>query len=282
EIRLAGVLQRLGLCYLFAGLAYLIFGPRQLVFLCAGVLVGYWALMTWVPFPDLRLEEKPIEQLSIQAGSSDPAALVQATPGRINGVYEKGYNLANYIDWRFLPGKKHNRYYDPEGILSTLPAIATCLLGTFAGLLLKNPRFTGRQKTRFLITAGAAGILAGFLWGLQFPVIKNIWTSSFVLVAGGFSSLLLGCFSLVIDEWNYRTWCKPLLWIGMNSITIYLAANLVGFGKLATRFVGGDVRQWFEVNVTPGFGDLVIALLGLAIALAFVRFLYQRKIFLRI
>ena len=135
-----------------------------------------------------------------------------------------------------------------------------------------------------------AALVAGWVWNLQFPVIKKIWTSSYVLVAGGYSALLLAAFYLVIDIWKVQKWSKPFIWIGMNSITIYLAANILGpgiaggpggFGKIATRLAGGDVRAFFNSHVCSGFGDLMVALIGLLLAFWFVHFLYRRKIFLR-
>src|SRR4030095_14444796 len=97
-----------------------------------------------------------------------------------------------------LPGKKWDKIWDPEGLLSTLPAIATCLLGVFAGLLLQSPRVAPRNKSLWLVGAGALLVAFGCMWGLQFPVIKKIWSSSYVLVAGGFRALLLGIFHHVI------------------------------------------------------------------------------------
>jgi hypothetical protein len=112
--------------------------------------------------------------------------------------------------------------WDPEGLLSTLPAIGTCLLGVFAGLLLKEPSLQPHQKTLWLIGAGAAMIALGVLWGLQFPIVKNIWTSSYVLVCGGLSALLLGVFHQVIDAWERRSWAMIFIWIGASAITLYL------------------------------------------------------------
>jgi predicted acyltransferase len=127
-----------------------------------------------------------------------------------------------------------------------------------------------------------AGVLLGHWWGLQFPVIKKIWSSSYVLVAGGYSALLLGFFYLVIDVWNWQKWCQPFVWIGMNSITVYLANNLLSFDRVGLRFAGGDVKRFFDQSVTAGVGDLVVALVGLCLAVWFCRFLYRRKIFLRL
>ena len=187
------------------------------------------------------------------------------------------------MDARWLPGKKRNLYYTNEGLLSTLPAVATTLLGILAGWLLTSTRWSGRQKVAWLLAAGAAGVALGFLWGTECPVIKRLWTPSYVLVAGGYSALLLGVFYLVIDVWQVRSWCLPFVWMGTNAITLYLADNLLGgFSGLAARLVGGDVQQLVDAHIAKGSGDLLIALVGLAFAFLLVRFLYQRKIFLRV
>ena len=124
--------------------------------------------------------------------------------------------------------------------------------------------------------------MLGHLWGLHFPVIKKIWTSSYVLVAGGYSALLLGFFYLLIDVWKYQNWCQPFVWIGMNSITVYMASNIISFDRLGLRLAGGDVKRFFDNAVTPGFGDLVVALVGLGFAIWLCQFLYRKKMFLRL
>jgi predicted acyltransferase len=157
----------------------------------------------------------------------DPRGLLGADDLRAGagigvGSYAKDANLANWLDAQYLPGRKWNGAWDPEGLLSTLPAIGTCLLGVFAGLLLKEPSLHPHQKTLWLIGAGAAMIALGVLWGLQFPIVKNIWTSSYVLVCGGLSALLLGVFHQVIDAWGRRSWATIFIWIGASAITLYL------------------------------------------------------------
>jgi predicted acyltransferase len=182
-----------------------------------------------------------------------------------------------------LPGRKYDTFFDPEGFLSTLPAVATCLLGVFAGFLLTNQTVANQRKVIYLISFGIAAAAAGWAWNLQFPVIKKIWTSSYVLVAGGYSAMLLGLFYLVVDVWQKRAWCQPFVWMGMNSITIYLTSNIIGgFRKLATRLVGGDVKSFFDAHLAKGFGDMLISITGLLLAFWFVYFLYRRKIFLRL
>ena len=253
NIRLLGVLNRIALCYLFASLLFLNFRLRGLVIACVSLLVGYWAMMTFVPVP------------GIGAGS-----------------FAKGANLANWIDSQYLPGKKWDGTWDPEGLLSTLPAIATCLLGVFAGLLLKDCRFGASHKSLWLLSGGLALIVAGTLWGLQFPVIKKIWTSSYVLVAGGCSAVLLGIFHQVVDVWKHQRWAAPFIWIGANAITLYFIESIVNFERLAERFAGGDVSAFFDAHIVSGMGHLVRTSVGLLLAILLARFLYNRRIFLRV
>jgi predicted acyltransferase len=304
NIRLLGVLQRIGLAYLFAGLIFLHFKPRALIGVCAGLLVGYWALLTFWPIRDIQLETAALARRAAAAGDAPTAALFKEgvnpsivknhpawaaaetmfenTTGRVTGHYEKGLNLSSHFDFRFLPGKKYDNYFDPEGILSTLPAIATCLLGILAGVFLRRPDLCEHRKLGYLAAFGVVAVLVGFLWGLEFPVIKKIWTSSFVLVAGGFSALLLAGFYLVVDVWKLRLWCQPFVWIGMNSITVYLANNLLGFRKLAERFAGGDIKGFLDTQVAKGAGDLVLTLTGLGLGVLLCWFLHRRKIYLRL
>jgi predicted acyltransferase len=253
DIRLLGVLQRIALCYLFASLMFLNLRLRGLLAAFVALLFGYWAMMTFVPVP------------GIGAGS-----------------YAKGANLANWIDLNYLPGRKWDGTWDPEGLLSTLPAIATCLIGVFAGLLLKDARPSPQRKSLWLLGAGVVMTLAGYAWGLQFPVIKAIWTSSFVLVAGGYSLMLLGVMHQLIDVWGCKRWAAAFVWIGANAITLYFLNNVAGFERFATRLVGGDVGRFFDEALAPGAGRLAAYALGLAIAIALARFLYRRKIFLRV
>jgi len=308
DMRLMGVLNRIALAYLFAGLLFCFFKPRALLTICAGLLVGYWGFMTFVPIRDIQLTKGNVAQLARQSGDTETAAyferndstnastiknspawagaqkLYYATTAVVSGKYDKGYNLSDHIDFQYLPGKKWDTFSDPEGLLSTIPAVATCLLGIFAGLLLRSTTVEDRRKVNYLLFAGIAAAALGWLWNFQFPVVKKIWTSSFVLVAGGYSFILLALFFLVVDVWKRRSWCQPLLWIGMNSITIYLAKNIItgGFRTVAARFVGGDVKSFFDTHIAAGLGDLMVAVVGLLLAFWLVHFLYRKKIFLRL
>jgi predicted acyltransferase len=253
DIRLLGVLQQIALCYLFSSVLFLNLSLRGLATAFIALLVGYWALLTFVPVP------------GVGAASFEP-----------------GLTLPNWVDQHFLPGSKLFGTWDPEGLLSTLPAIATCLLGVFAGLLLIDARIPAAQKSAWLIGSGLIMIAAGNLWGLQFPVIKNIWTSSFVLVAGGWSALLLGLFHQIIDVWGRKVWATLLIWMGANAIALYLIGNVIDFVQLAQRFVGGDVAHLAEAHVAAGAAGLLANAVALAMLIALAGFLYRRKLFLRV
>lgn len=282
DIRLLGVLQRIALCYLAAGVLFCLFKPRTLAGIGAGLLLGYWAVMALVPFPDVR--PVPGGDLTIcrETGFTNVTQLRLDSTNRIRGVYLKGVNLANYVDQRWLPGYKWDGTWDPEGLLSTLPAVATCLLGVFAGLLLRSPAPNPHRKVTWLLGAGAAAVALGWLWHLQFPVIKKIWTSSYVLVAGGYSAWLLAAFYYVVEIRGWQRWAMPFVWIGMNPITVYMANNLLDFSKVARRLAGGDVSHWLDTHLADGAGEAVLAVLTLLLAVGFCRFLYRRQIFLRL
>ncbi|MEA3366008.1 MAG: DUF5009 domain-containing protein [Candidatus Hydrogenedentes bacterium] len=249
DIRLLGVLQRLALCYFFAGVLFIHLRPRGLVAACLFFLIGYWALLSFVP-----------------------------VPGTGQTSFEEHANWAWYVDKHFLPGHKHSGDYDPEGLLSTIPAVASCLLGVFAAFLIRTNALTPWRKTALFLGGGACLVALGHLWGLQFPVIKRIWTSSYVLVAGGYSFALLGFFYLLTDVFGLQKWAQPLVWIGMNPLTIYMARNIVDFNALASRFVGGDVQKFAGEH----WGYLLHTSVSLALAMLVVWFLYRKKIFLRL
>jgi predicted acyltransferase len=253
DMRFVGILQRIAVCYLFASILFLNLDWRGLIAAAAALLVGYWALLTFVPVP------------GVGAASYQPET-----------------NLANWLDLHYLPGRLWDETRDPEGLLSTIPAVATCLLGVLAGLLLKDARLSSALKVSWLAAAGAAMIMAGYLWGLQFPIIKSIWTSSYALVAGGCSMILLAVMHQIIDVWERKAWATAFVWIGANAIALYFINGVVGFAPFAFRLVGGDVARWISSVTTPGTGALVGHVLGLILAVALAGFLYRRKIFVRV
>lgn len=282
-IQFSGVLQRIAACYLAASLLFLYCRVRTLVVVAIALLVGYWGAVTFIPFPDLKLDPPTVDRLAAQAGSQSPSAIAALVPQRVSGVYDEGRNLTNYLDFRFLPGRKPiGRYYINEGLLSTFPAISISLAGIFAALLLRSRTLDERRKTGWLFAAGVMAVAVALLWSLQFPLIKRMWSSSFCLLTIGCGAMVFAVFYLVIDVWQMRRWCQPFVWIGSNAITIYLASSLFHFGRIADRLVGGDVKAFLNAHVAKGFGSLVSALVGLALVVWLMRFLYQRKIFLRV
>ena len=277
QVRWMGVLQRIALCYFFASIMFCVLRPRVLVGICVLLLTGYWALLTFVPIRDFNLQTAHLKTMGLTPDSPETRARFDATTKMVRGRFDDGLNLTQQIDFRYLPGYHWDGAYDPEGILSTLPAMGTCLLGVFAGLLLQNGGVPERKKVLFLAGAGVAGVALGFLWSLQFPVIKKIWTSSFVLVAGGYSCLFLAAFYQMVEIWGWRKWCVPFVWIGMNPITIYMLFHFVEFDKVAQTVVGGPIQKAAGVA-----GDLVVQAAVVAMMFALMRFLYNRKIFLRL
>ena len=253
DMRLLGVLQRIALCYFFTSLLFLNLNLRGLIAVLVALLVGYWALLTFVPVPGIGV-----------------------------GSYAADANLTNWIDRNYLPGRLWDVTRDPEGMLSTLPAVGTCLLGVFAGLLLRDSRLSEQQKTVWLIGAGCLLLLAGYLWSLQFPVIKAIWTSSFVLVTAGYSAILLALMHQIVDIWQYRRWATVFIWVGANALALYFLNDMVNFWSVATRFVGGDFANLFDRVVSQGAGSLVINIVTLILAVTLAGFLYRHKIFIRV
>jgi predicted acyltransferase len=300
-IRWMGVLQRIALSYFFAALIFCTFRLRGMVVAWISLLIGYWALMAFVPIRDIQLTPANVARLARQTGDEATAAyfenknspnastvknspewararkLFYSTTTKVTGKYDQGYNVADHFDFQYLPGKKWDIFYDPEGVLSTLGGVATCLFGVFAGILLKSTIVADRKKVLLLVGAGLVALGVGFLWGIQFPVIKKIWTSSYVLVAGGFGCLALAAFYQVIEIWGWRKWCTPFVWIGMNPITIYMVFNLAALDEFANRILGGPIKE-----ALGAWGPVMINILVVAMMLALVRFLYKRQIFLRL
>jgi predicted acyltransferase len=250
KIRWMGVLQRIALSYFAAAIIYLACGKRWKGILGAIVviLVAYWALLSFV-----------------------------AAPGESAVSFAEGHNLANWVDTHYLPGRKYDGAWDPEGLLSSVPAVATCLLGVLAAFVLRHPLWSQPRKVLWLVGIGVALTALGFAWGLQFPVIKKLWTSSYVLVAGGYSLLLLGLFYLVVDVWKFRRGIAPLVWVGSNALTLYLAARFIQFPKLARMFVGGEIMQ----SVAP-WGEVLAGVVSLCLVVGLAGFLYRQRLFLRV
>lgn len=249
NLRCASVLGRIGLGYFFAALIVTRTNIRTQAIWAAGLLLGYWGAMMLIPVP------------GIGAGVITPE-------GTLEGL----------IDRLLLPGKFYFDAYDPEGILSTIPAISTALMGSLAGHCLIEARWNGKKKALALFLAGIASLGLGYLWGLSFPVIKNIWSSSFVLVAGGWSLILLSGFYLVMDVWGWKKWAFLFVLIGMNPLTLYLTqAGMIHYESTTAYFFNGLLHLFSDP-----LRALLWALCLLSVKILFLYFLYRKKIFLRV
>lgn len=254
NLRWMGVLQRIGICYGIAALLAVHLSTRGLLFVWLTILAGYWAILTFVP-----------------------------VPGGVAGDLSAAGNLSGYLDRTFLPGKILEKYYgfgDNEGMLSTLPAVATVLIGIGAGKWLQS-NATKTNKAVVLFSVGLLLLAAGYGWGVyapvgRFPIIKNLWTSSFVLVAGGWSILLLGLFYSVIDGLGFHRWAWLWMVIGANAITIYMMQRIVSFRDIADFLLGAIPST---LGDTKGISLLIGMLFLKCLVLALM---YRNKIFLRL
>jgi predicted acyltransferase len=258
--RYAGVLQRIALCYFFAALLYLNTRVRGQLFALVAILAGYWALLAFVPPPDST-----------------------------RGDFSKQHNLSGWVDRHYLPGKIFKDYYefgDNEGLLSTIPAIGTALLGVLAGTWLRS-RWSKWLKLLGLLAAGGFFLGLGYAWcylapsPYRFPIIKNIWTSTFVLWAGGWSLLLLALFYAIIDILRLRAWSFFFVVIGMNAITIYMAARILNFSRLSRFFFEG-IGQFAGACFGAPAHEVVLAAGAVALAWLLVYHLYRQRLFLRV
>jgi len=252
QIRWVGVLQRLAAGYVVAALLHLWCRPRTIVAVGVTLLIGYWALLTFVPVPGV--------------GAGD---------------YARGRNLANWVDAHWLPGKVWYGVYDPEGLLSTLPALVSALLGLAAARVVRDDHRSAAGRLRLLVVVGAVVLGLGYLWGLQFPICKRIWTSSYVLVTGGWSFLLLALFHGLIDVRGWRGWATPFVWVGSNALLIYFVSRVVDFRAVSSFFVGGEVAAALNAAWT-GLGGLVLAVTSVVLCVTLCGALYRKKVFLRI
>jgi len=246
EMRWLGVLQRIGLCYFFAALVVMHTRWRTQAVVVVVVLLAYWAVTMLVPAP------------GFEAGDLSPEGC-----------------LSSYIDQQLVPGVLYYGHGDNEGLFSTLPAICTALLGALAGHWLRSER-PGSRKAAGLALAGVVCVVIGYVWGLIFPVIKILWTSSFVLYAGGWSLLLLALFYWVIDVLGFKRWAFFFIVIGMNPITIYFLQRFVDFGGIAEFFLSGVAAH------TGVYAALVLPFGALMIRWLLLWFLYRHKIFFKV
>jgi len=251
NMRYASVLGRIGLGWFFAALIVFNSSPKWWYAWFGGILIFYWVIMMWIPVPGLGA-----------------------------GILTIEGNLAGYVDRLLLPGRLYFGTHDPEGILSTIPAISTALLGAITGNFLRIPenKISRIRKAMWIGISGGAFLILGWIWGYIFPINKNLWSSSFVIFTGGWSLLLLGLFYLVIDVWGKKRWAFFFVVIGMNSITIYmLQAGIINFTSSNDFFFGGLIHSF-----SGSWESLISAIGYTTLCWVFLYILYRKKIFLKV
>jgi len=261
-LRIPGVLQRIALCYLAASLVFLKTSLRTQVAATVGLLLGYWALMTLVPVPGV--------------GAGD---------------LSRPNNLAAWLDRRLMPGHLYKSDYDPEGFLSTLPAIATTLIGVLAGRWLLSSRPIG-ERVAGLFAAGAVALFVGTVWDHYFPINKALWTSSFVAWSAGLSLQILGLCAWLIEVEGLRRWARPFVIFGSNAIAAYVLSGLLA-RVLTMVKVGGPsgklitLKSWiyshgFAVLPDPTLASCLYSTAYVLFWLAVMTVFYRLKIFIRV
>ncbi len=251
EMRYASVLSRIGIAWFFAAIIVFNSKPRTQIYWFSGFLILYWLMMKFIP-----------------------------VPGHGAGDLSMEGNLASYIDRMILPGRLHKTIHDPEGILSNIPAISTALLGALTGNFLMDDKFnlTKLKKGLIILLAGLVSLGLAKLWNLDFPINKNLWSSSFVLFAGGWSLIFLSVFYIIIDAWGLKKWAFPFKVIGLNSITIYmLQGDVIDFYRPTKFFFGGIISTLDPLNQSIYFNIAHILCVW-----TFLYILYKKKIFLKV
>ncbi len=263
-LRLPGVLQRIAICYLVSAVIFINSKWKGQLAWAVGLLLLYWIAMEWVPFP---------------GGSA--------------GLYEKGNNLAAWIDGQLLAGHMWaaTKTWDPEGILSTVPAVSTTLLGVLTGRLLTGVK-SPREKAVRLLAAGAAATTAGLLWHLPMPINKSLWTSSYALSTAGLASVCLGAIYWLVDLRGLQRWTVPARVLGMNAIAAYVLAGIAARLLYLVTVPGPTensltVKIWIYNNLFASWLSDTNASLAYAIAFVVVIWLimlplYRMRVFIKI
>lgn len=248
EIRFGSVLGRIGLAYMFANIIALYFKERAQIIWFFGIIIGYWLLLKFTSAPGF-----PAGDLTMEG------------------------NFASYIDRLVMPGKLYLGIHDPEGLASTIPAIATGLLGIITGNFLKKNQLGQSKKVLYMLVAGVVFVIVAHIWDIDFPINKNLWTSSFVLNVGGYSLILLALFYYIIDVKGYKKWAFFFKVIGMNSILIYMSEHFIDWDYTTNAFF-----KWAEQLAGTPYNIVVAAIGYVLIKWAVLYFLYKKKVFLRV
>ncbi|RME96671.1 MAG: DUF1624 domain-containing protein [Bacteroidetes bacterium] len=264
-IRIPGVLQRIALVYGVTALLFLYQSPRQLLYTAVVCLLGYWALMTLVPIP----------------GGGSPSL----APGEDIGAWLDRSLLGGHL-W------SQSKTWDPEGLLSTVPAFATSISGILTGLWLRTAR-EEHEKVAALMVVGTILLGVSLIWDPIFPINKKIWTSSYVLYTSGIAMLILGCIYYLVDIKGYRAWAKPFVVYGTNALFVFVLSGLVAKLLYTIKWTDAQgetisAKAWFMQTVfnplfsSPYHASLAFALTNVFFFWVLSWILYRRRIFIKV
>ena len=258
SLRFYGVLQRIAICYVITAVLELWTGWRTQIAVIVGCLVGYWMLMRYFAVPGFGVPTHDMPLLD---------------PDR---------NIVAWLDRKLLMGHLYEGTRDPEGVLSTIPSVATCLLGLQTGRWLRTARSTASKATGMAI-AGVVLFLAGEFFNTWFPINKKLWTSSFVLVTAGLALMCLALCYWVLDikQWRGR-WTRPFLVFGMNAIAAYVCAALLAHLLIFTGWGEALYGRLIQPFFSPANASLAFALIFVFLCWLPMLVLYRKKIFLKI
>ena len=257
NLRVTGVLQRIAIVFFICSVLYLNFSWKNLVKIGAGILVFYWIIMVVVPVPVI----------------GEP----RLAPGE---------NIAAWIDSILLPGRMYQVTWDPEGLLSTLPAIVTGITGMLAGILITGS-ISIERKIIWLFALGFLSFIAGGVWDWFFPINKNLWTSSFVLYTTGAAAMTLATCIFIVDVLKIDSWTRPGRIFGANAITVYVFAGMLPALLSALKISGTSFNSFF-MNSLTGIGmeaklaSFLYSLVFVAICYIPAYILYKKKIFIKL
>ncbi|HYV90464.1 MAG TPA: DUF5009 domain-containing protein [Chitinophagales bacterium] len=262
KVRLPGVLQRIGIVYCIVSILFLNVDWKKLLAIGVVCLLGYWAIMTLIPLPD---------------GTMPTLA--------------RDSNLEAVVDLKIFGTHMWLPDYDPEGLLSTIPSIATAIFGILTSLLLRHADKIQSSKIKWLLIVGVSAVIIGLLWNTVFPINKKIWTSSYVMFTGGWACLFLALI-IWITEAAYVTWAKPFIWLGMNSIAIYalneFIASVMGQIQFAYHGTQTSVHGFLYDNLIaswiadPKLSSCIYAILVVLFYIFVAWIFYRRKLFFKI
>jgi predicted acyltransferase len=266
--RFEGVTQRIALCYFVAAILVLWSDFRGQLITIVVCLVGYWALLRFVPVPGFGL------------------------PGRDIPFMDPNRNIAAWLDRKLFTGHLFDVTRDPEGIISTIPSIATTLMGVLTGHWLRSSQARGKVVAR-MILFGILGLIAGEVWNVWFPINKYLWTSSFVLFTGGFALMFLAFLYWMLEIKRWRgAWTMPILVLGMNAIAGFVADSLVygpGYSFTVKRTNGADVMwhdaaqaRFMSLGLNPANASLLYSIAALAFCWLLLWPLWRKKIFIKV